>query len=362
MKKFVLMLALVLAVTTLSGCGKDEAPSKPKESPAPSKPDYTDTYSGILEEYYNLIQNPNVDVDYDEGKLGVVEMAQYLGNEAFGAIGYLFKDINEDDVPELLIGDARTGEEAYAKNNLYAVFTIKNNKPVYVLEGRSRSAYSLMDNGHFYYHGSNGAAYTIFGEYALSKNAELKSTDFYFSYPTDTDMLDVRFYHNTTGVYDPAAAEEMSLSDEAFWAIQDKIAANTVLLDFTPFSEFTPENGGQPTPTTSPRPMVPPFCGEWTCTVSLDGSPYVLSLSLATNKTAKYLCGPQESENMVDCKGEWSWDENSITLKLHDRIEGGDLAGTYGWEMQDNTLKLKHESGDSFIYSMTGSTFTFYRK
>ena len=356
-KMLAICLAVLLSVSCLSGCGKENEKPK-KEGGGKGEPQKVEsTYDSVLTEYYNLIDNVEAYDSLIDGKIGVMETAQYFEDKALDEIGYLYKDINSDDVPELLIGMRNMN----GSNSLFGIYTLLNDKPTFVLEGRSRSSYSLMKDDKLFYRGSNGAAYSIFGVYALGKEADLVCEDFYFTYDK-TSYTDIGFFHNTTGVYDKSKAEELKITDDEFWAIEEKLIKQTVELEFIPFSSYEPQPGGEgPKPTESPKPMVPPFCGAWTCTHKLEGDPFVLQVVILTNKTGYYKCGPAESEFMVDYKGDWAWDAETITFTMKDSIEGGKFSGVFKWELKDNILKLTHISGDAFLYNMKKETYTFYR-
>lgn len=358
MKKFLaVILGVLLTVACFSGCGKEKDAPKPGNGGKGETKKVETLYDSVLTEYYNLIDNIDLYDSFIDGKMGVMETAQYLEDKALEEIGYLYKDINGDDIPELLIGMCNMD----GSNNLFNVYTLIDEKPRFVLEGRSRSSYALMEENKLYYRGSNGAAYSIFGVFSLGEEADLICQDYYFSYDK-TSYTDIGFFHNNTGVYDKSAARELKITNDEFWAIEEELIKKTVALEFVPFANFVPAKDGEgPEPTESPKSMVPPFCGVWSCTQKLEGDTFVLKVGIQTNKTGYYKCGPAESEFMVDFNGDWIWDAETITFTLKDSIEGGSFLGTFKWELKDNILKLTHVSGDSFLNGADGKVFTFYR-
>ncbi len=362
MKKRVitLLLAAVFAVMCLTSCATKliQIPDEPIGDPPVEQPDYAQLYSGVLEEYYNIIQNADA-LELVEGKIGVIETAQYLGDAALRTIGYIIQDINGDDVAELLIGVS--SEDGYTANDIYAVYAIKDAKPYFVVEGRSRSSYALMENGHFYYYGSNGASYSIFAEYALTTSAELESKDFYFTYEKNNNYEDVGFFHNTTGVYDMAAAEELKIDADAFWALDAALAEKTVKLSFTPFSEFEPSgaDGGAPQPDATAEAQ---FTGNWVGEANgFDGTTYTLFVDVLSDGTASYKCGPAYSEILVDYRGTWALDSTgqNVVFALTDVYEGDSFNGEYKWSLNGGSLTLQHISGDAFLYGAEGKSFNF---
>ena len=107
-----------------------------------------------------------------------------------------------------------------------------------MFSGWARNSYALTDENTLYHHGSGGAAYSIFGEYRISEAGEFQCINAYFTYPKDDEMTEIGFYRNTSGIMDPAEAEEWAVSADEFWAAGDVIAAKTAKLSAVPFSAY----------------------------------------------------------------------------------------------------------------------------
>ncbi|MBQ1947076.1 MAG: hypothetical protein II359_00490 [Clostridia bacterium] len=247
MKKLILFLACFMAfMLVFSGC-KDsvqnpvdtpettEPIDTPQTEPTDTPVDYTEKYEDVLAEVYAFIENIEDEVGPEDGFTGVWDAAMALGDAALSEIGYVFKDLNEDGVSELLIG-AFHKEETYTNNEIYMVYTLENEIPVFLLEGRSRSFYALKEDNSFYYFGSNGAAYSIFGTYYLAEDNTIACNDYYFTYPRDDDPETVELFHNTTGVYEREASEKLTISLDEFWMLDEEAAQGTAKLEATPFS------------------------------------------------------------------------------------------------------------------------------
>ena len=75
--------------------------------------------------------------------------------------GYLLKDLNGDGNDELIILPRTSLEDGNVEycEMLYAVYTMKNGKPIRVLESWTRSRNYLCTDGGIYNEGSDGAAY-----------------------------------------------------------------------------------------------------------------------------------------------------------------------------------------------------------
>ncbi|MBR6790649.1 MAG: hypothetical protein IKM31_07265 [Oscillospiraceae bacterium] len=210
--------------------------SDPVPEPVPEQPEtvYDEAvYKEILDELW-LLTGGYIEPEF-EGAMGVWETAQALGDDAFEGIGYTLKDVSGDGSPELLVG-AVDGGEASSGSMLYAVYTLTEEGPYCALSGWYRNAYYLTDNG-FFFSGSSGAAYTIFGRYILSGDGRIPiCTDYYFTKEKDETFEEIGFYHNTTGHWDPDASEEFG--EEAFWAEHDRMAEEIRSAGLTPFAEY----------------------------------------------------------------------------------------------------------------------------
>lgn len=209
-----------------------------KEEEKAETVDYEAIYKDLLDEYYVLINCP-IDLDETkEGQAGITE-ASWIMDDAASSIGYAIRDLSGDGIPELTIAAIPYSGAMYPSAEVYALFTCVNEKPQFVFEGWARNLYFWLGDGRFYNSGSNGAMYSLIGTYKLKEDGTaLDCEDFYFTYEKDESYEEVGFYHNTTGVYDKAAAEEMDVSLEDFWAIDEKILEGVAPFELTPFSEY----------------------------------------------------------------------------------------------------------------------------
>ena len=195
-------------------------------------------YTKILDRFYLLISSPPVDYIAEDGETGVTEVLWALEpGEALECIGYRFEDLSGDGIPELLIGAVPREGDLVRGSSLYAVYTLADGAPRFLLEGWARSSYRLTKDGSFFHQGSNGAMYSIFGTVSLSpEDASIVWKDYYFTYEKDGNFEDIRAYHNTSGEWDPAVSEEIPLDD--FWQIELDLIEYTRNAEFTPFSEY----------------------------------------------------------------------------------------------------------------------------
>lgn len=249
MKQFLTLFFLCIVVLNSAvSCGTLPTGTQPTtdHSEMPAKPafDADAAYDAILSECYRLLTQSSDSEDYPGDLFGLSEAALMLGTEAVNTIGYVFRDVNGDAIPELLIGTFDKDAEAYTQNEIYAAYTHDGQNPIPLFSGWARNAYALTEDNTFYHHGSGGAAYSIYGEYAMSDSGEFQCLHAYFTYPKNEEMNEIGYYHNTSGISDPAQAEELSIDAEDFWAAGDALAAKTVKLTATLFSAYTASDAG----------------------------------------------------------------------------------------------------------------------
>lgn len=208
----------------------------------PNAPDLSreDIYNPKLEEFYEVIADPDsAEVLYD-GLSAVQQAALEFGDEALDKLGYMYKDVTNDGRDELFIGCFDTGDASSVKNDLYAGFTYDGEVLTPIFEKQTRNTFALTDTDTFYFHGSDGVAYHIVGEYELTEEG-IVCKDFYFSYPKFGDINELEFFHNTTGQWDPEASEKVEMTLEQFEVIRKELAARTIPIDAESFSKIEKE-------------------------------------------------------------------------------------------------------------------------
>lgn len=210
------------------------------ETPSAERADFEEIYVPVLDESFDVLYNGYRDEeDYQYVPTGVTEMARWGdARERIRSVGYRIEDISGDGIPELLIGVVPT--DARTQDIIFGGYTCKDGNVVPFLDGWYRSSYRWMGEGRFYYSGSGGAMYAIFGTCRISADGTtLSYEDYYFTHETDESLQEIGCYHNQTGDWDITVSEKLDVTEDAFWAIRDDCESQCVPLDLTPFAEYS---------------------------------------------------------------------------------------------------------------------------
>lgn len=146
----------------------------------------------------------NLDWENDYGSLaGVVEYTSYADSmiDAQETVGYMLKDVNEDDIPELFIL-AYTGYPYENSYNVLALYSrTEDSFPSLVFEGWTRNQVTLLNDNTFLQDGSGGVASRYLSKFALRQNGELVYIDTYYTDYEDPDDInsDVCWFHDEDG-------------------------------------------------------------------------------------------------------------------------------------------------------------------
>lgn len=179
-------------------------------------------------------------IDYSEDNLFmgfIARMTEYLGVEtARNSFGWRAMDLNGDALSELVIGYL-PGQDRPVQ--IIAVYTYFDNELKLLIEGWERNRWNMLDGNTFYNEGSNGAIYSVFGEYELNADAaEINCIDYYFSYEKVSGNWDeIGYYHNTVGVDDKNESEELPKGWDEFFEIQNRYYERIVSPELIPFTD-----------------------------------------------------------------------------------------------------------------------------
>lgn len=262
MKKRVLSLVLAL-VLVLSGCSMQkgletqpyteppttEVHSETTTAPEVSTPktDYLEIYRPILDGLTELMAKGTDDNGPKEGQNAVWEVMTGMDSlQTAFSTGYAIQDLSGDGIPELLICDVsrHDGLQAFG-STIYALYTCSGGEPVLCFEGWARNRYSLLQDNTILNIGSGGAMYAIWGIYNLSPDGtELQCLDYFFTHEKDGDFENIAFYHNLTGEWNPDLSEELEMTDEQFWRLQQDAEDRITEISLIPFCEYGYEHFG----------------------------------------------------------------------------------------------------------------------
>ena len=232
-KTIITSLLMIFMIFCFTSCKDttDEPVSKTNDSK------YTKHYYEVLERLYSIIKEPSKITDLQENEAGIIEISNNFVDNALENIGYAFLDLNNDKVPELIIGSSNPDFYAHVNNEVYAVYGLKNNIPSQIIEGGHRNIYSITKDNKLFNYTSTSAMHTSFGSYNISPALNVECEHYYFTHQKEDDISQIGYFHNKIGEIDKRLSEELNIRPEAFWKIEQDYADSTISIDFTPFSE-----------------------------------------------------------------------------------------------------------------------------
>ena len=227
-----ILLCFVLMLGVLCGCGE----AQPGTSGVPYEDKVYDEVIAYVKEVLTL----PADATMPDGMEGIFEFGQIYGDEALDLMCYQYRDVNEDLVPELLIGVSMNEPGSYLRNQIYQVYTVVDTEPVCVISGSYRSSYSLLTNDNFGYFASDSAIHSILGEYSLEENGVVDCVSYYFTHETEENPEEIAVYYNTSGFFVPDLSEKTDLKLGGFETISEEMALRTLPLteDARPLREY----------------------------------------------------------------------------------------------------------------------------
>ena len=232
MKRYATFFLSILLLAALTACGSGSSPSgkdaPPVRTPMGTKDteqtsDLEQAYSDLVERFRTLVSDPFGQDSDEPGEMGVLETARGMGDDAPYEMGYLIEDLSGDGIPELAVGGLR--------GMTNALYTLVDGKPELVFEGWYRSSYVYLGDGRFYYYGSNSAAESGQGVFALTKDGTRLECESFLFTGLNSDG-DVVVYSNETGSWDIAESEKSDMTAEEFWAL-DPLGEPLPLIPFS---------------------------------------------------------------------------------------------------------------------------------
>lgn len=256
--KRVICFGMMILLMLLCACTNEQKPTDDVDPVGAGTENYEipEAYTEVLDAYAKLLLGTG-EITEKTGPVGInsaIDLLSALDGADMAAeapyrCGYLLKDLNDDGVPELLIGEISSAGKyeqengvSYSGSIVQAVYTLADGEALNILEGWGRNRYDWTDVGHFFNRASAGAAHYIFADYKLSKDGRgLDCDGYWFTYDQeDGDEVRLQHYYNTSGEWDPAASEQIS-ADE-FQSAEAKLEKKIAMLPLTPFSQYESEN------------------------------------------------------------------------------------------------------------------------
>lgn len=239
MKKFVALLCALTLVLSMAACSKsggeatqpsetqpettaaaETLPMTSEEAPVvTAKPLYGD----LLDSYFDALLQGLSPNDYMDRNLNYLPGIVNDINE----VGYCLQDMDGDGVTELLIGSV-------SDNLIYAMYTVRNDEEVQLIDAGERNTFQLTSDGLFLNRGSNGAASYGYNLYVF-QDGELKFQDA-LVFDASRDEQNPWFYATTeTWDTDSMTPLETASAEE----MEQELNASVVDVGFQPFANYT---------------------------------------------------------------------------------------------------------------------------
>lgn len=124
-------------------------------------------YDSLLKTYRAVV---NKEQEWDPDELLGDPALYNIYTTYYPKAGYAFLDIDQDGVPELLLGPTSSTDD-WSNGLIYDLYTYRDGAVVKVLESSERDRYYLLDNGQFGNEWSNSASDYGVDYYVLEKGA-----------------------------------------------------------------------------------------------------------------------------------------------------------------------------------------------
>lgn len=238
MKRFAALVCALALVLSLAACSKAEGPTAAPETQSPettqetTAPETTEEapvvtakplYSEILDNYFDALLQGLEPNDYMDRGLNYLPGIVKDINE----VGYCLEDLDGDGNSELMIGSV-------SDNLIYAMYTMKNEGEVQLIDAGERNTFQLTSDGLFLNRGSNSAASYGYNLYTF-QDGELKFRDA-LVFDASRDEQNPWFYANTE-TWDTDSMTPLETANAE--ALEEDLNSSVVPIAFVPFAEYT---------------------------------------------------------------------------------------------------------------------------
>lgn len=255
MKKFLLIVSVLLALTIFGGCDKPQAEQPASDEPSPessvgilpeeneenektqenTSPEFSDeAYAQQIERYYTALSEQWNEGAYFENEMSPMAVYYYEGN-ALDNVGYALTDMDGNEIPELIIGAIMNSEKDPL---VFEIWTLKNGEPVMLAQSGSRNRYYLQ-------YSEDDELWTVSNE---AENGAANRANYYFN-------LSEGSFEIIQGIVFDAAADENApwfMAYDLDWDVSndtpiDEVTANDVMeswrklysaADYIPYSQY----------------------------------------------------------------------------------------------------------------------------
>ena len=238
MKRFAALVCALTLVLSLAACSKAEEPTAAPETQSPETTQETTApettgeapvvtakplYSEILDNYFDALLQGLEPNDYMDRGLNYLPGIVKDINE----VGYCLEDLDGDGSSELMIGSV-------SDNLIYAMYTMKNDEEVQLIDAGERNSFQLTSDGLFLNRGSNGAASNGYNLYTF-QDGELKFQDA-LVFDAGRDEQNPWFYC-TTETWDADSMTPLETANAE--SLVEDLEASVVPIAFVPFAQYT---------------------------------------------------------------------------------------------------------------------------
>lgn len=188
--------------------------------------DYESVYSIILDRYYDSVSQELDPQGLTNAGICYLCALNY-GDDPLGNIGYAYKDVTGNGIPELIIGAVNDGR------TLFELYTIVDNAVVSVLASAERNAYFLCSDGTIANTGSSSAALSAFNYYTIDgANLVFKEGILYDGMANEENPW---FKANIDDYY---SANDEPITEAEATAVIDSYEALYTTVELTPFANY----------------------------------------------------------------------------------------------------------------------------
>ncbi|MGI6161595.1 MAG: hypothetical protein ACOYJD_06140 [Christensenellales bacterium] len=195
------------------------------------KTDYEELYAEVLEKYYVALSEQWDGQALAEASLNIL-CAYTFEDTPLSSIGYLIVDVDNNGIPELLIGSL--AEDGFIDKMVFDMYTMSKDQPELVLQGWERNRYYLCLDNSIANERSGGAGLSVHYIYDLESGKELAVREGII-YENDYDVVNPWYF---TSDNDMNTSNDVLISEEDAWEKLKMYKEMHIQLELKPFSKY----------------------------------------------------------------------------------------------------------------------------